>query len=77
VLTDMSGQFSHESGEGVVTAVKMAVQDFGGRVLGKPIEVIVSDHQNKPDVAATRAREWFDTRGVDMVTNLINSAVAL
>lgn len=77
VLTDMSGQFSHESGEGAVTAVKMAVQDFGGKVLGKPIEVIVSDHQNKPDVAATRAREWFDTRGVDMVTNLINSAVAL
>lgn len=77
VLTDMSGQFSHESGEGSVTAVKMAVQDFGGKVLGKPIEVIVADHQNKPDVAATRAREWFDTRGVDMVTNLINSAVAL
>ncbi|PLP96767.1 ABC transporter substrate-binding protein [Cupriavidus pauculus] len=77
VLTDMSGQFSHESGEGAVTAVKMAVQDFGGKVLGKPIEVIVADHQNKPDVAATRTREWFDTRGVDLVTNLINSAVAL
>ncbi|GAB7541268.1 ABC transporter substrate-binding protein [Cupriavidus sp. 8B] len=77
VLTDMSGQFSHESGEGSVTAIKMAVQDFGGKVLGKPIEVVVADHQNKPDVAATRAREWFDTRGMDMVANLINSAVAL
>ncbi len=77
VLTDMSGQFSHESGDGSVSAVKMAVQDFGGKVLGKPIEVVVADHQNKPDVAATRAREWFDTRGVDMVANLINSAVAL
>jgi branched-chain amino acid transport system substrate-binding protein len=77
VLTDMSGQFSHESGEGAVTAVKMAVEDFGGKVLGKPIEVIAADHQNKPDVAAATAREWFDVGNVDMVANLINSAVAL
>ena len=47
VLTDMSGQFSHESGEGSVTAVEMAVEDFGGKVLGKPIELVVADHQNK------------------------------
>jgi len=46
VLTDMSGQFSHESGAGSVTAVRMAVEDFGGTVLGKPIEVIYADHQN-------------------------------
>lgn len=77
VLTDMSGQFSHESGEGSVTAVKMAVEDFGGKVLGVPIEVIVADHQNKPDVAAAKAREWFDTQQVDMIANLINSGVAL
>ena len=62
VLTDMSGQFSHESGEGSVTAIKMAVEDFGGKVLGKPIEVVVADHQNKPDTAATLARKWYRRR---------------
>src|SRR5215467_2227358 len=77
VLTDMSGQFSHESGEGAVTAVKMAVEDFGGKVLGKPIEVLVADHQNKPDTASTLARKWFDVDHVDMVANLINSSIAL
>jgi branched-chain amino acid transport system substrate-binding protein len=77
VLTDMSGQFSHESGEGAVMAVRMAVEDFGGKVLGKPIEVILADHQNKPDVAASIARQWYDVEKVDMVANLINSAIAL
>src|SRR5580693_10136966 len=60
VLTDMSGQFSHESGEGAVTAVRMAIEDFGGKVLGKPIELVVADHQNKPDTASTIARRWFE-----------------
>ena len=77
VLTDMSGQFSHESGKGSVTAVQMAVEDFGGKVLGMPIEVISADHLNKPDVALAKVREWYDTQKVDMVTNLINSAIAL
>jgi len=77
VLTDMSGQFSHESGEGAVTAVKMAVEDFGGKVLGKPIEVVVADHQNKPDIASALARKWFDVEKVDMIANLINSSIAL
>ncbi|SDG72949.1 amino acid/amide ABC transporter substrate-binding protein, HAAT family [Bradyrhizobium sp. Rc2d] len=77
VLTDMSGQFSHESGEGAVTAVKMAAEDFGGKVLGKPIEVLVADHQNKPDIASGLARKWFDVDHVDMVANLINSSIAL
>ncbi|MEH2512529.1 branched-chain amino acid transport system substrate-binding protein [Nitrobacteraceae bacterium AZCC 1564] len=77
VLTDMSGQFSHESGEGAVTAVKLAVEDFGGKVLGKPIEVLVADHQNKPDIASGLARRWFDVDHVDMVANLINSSIAL
>jgi hypothetical protein len=76
VLTDMSGQFLHESGEGSVTAVKMAVEDFGGKVLGKPIEVVVADHQNKPDIASALARKWFDVDKVDMVANLINSSIA-
>ena len=77
VLTDMSGQFSHESGEGSVTAVKMAVEDFGGKVLGKPIEIVVADHQNKPDIASGLARKWFDVDKVDMIANLINSSIAL
>src|SRR5437764_1130637 len=77
VLTDMSGQFSHESGEGSVTAIQMAVEDFGGKVLGKPIEVIVADHQNKPDTASTLARKFYDVEKVDMIANLINSSIAL
>jgi branched-chain amino acid transport system substrate-binding protein len=77
VLTDMSGQFQHESGEGAVTAIKMAVEDFGGKVLGKPIEVVVADHQNKPDTASAIARKWFDVDHVDMIGNLINSSIAL
>jgi branched-chain amino acid transport system substrate-binding protein len=77
VLTDMSGQFSHEAGDGAVTAVKMAVEDFGGTVLGKPIEVIVADHQNRNEVAIAKAREWYDVGKVDMIANLINSSIAL
>lgn len=77
VLTDMSGQFSHESGEGAVTAVRMAIEDFGGKVLGKPIELVVADHQNKPDIASGIARKWFEVEHVDMIANLINSSIAL
>jgi len=77
VLTDMSGQFSHESGKGSVTAVQMAVEDFGGKVNGVPIEVVVADHLNKPDVALAKAREWYGSQKVDMIANLINSAIAL
>lgn len=73
----MAGQFSHESGQGAVTAVKMAVEDFGGKVLGLSIEVLVADHQNKNEVAIAKAREWYDVQKVDLVANLINSAIAL
>lgn len=77
VLTDLSGALSDLSGSGSVTAVRMAVEDFGGKVLGKPIEVIEADHQNKTDVAGNKAREWIDRQKVDMITDLTNSAVAL
>ncbi|MBR0668630.1 ABC transporter substrate-binding protein [Roseomonas hellenica] len=77
VLTDMSGQFADQSGEGAVAAMRMAVQDCGGQLLGRPIEVVVADHQNRPDVAVARAREWYDRGGVHLIGNLINSAVAL
>jgi branched-chain amino acid transport system substrate-binding protein len=77
VMTDMSGQFSDESGKGAVTAVQMAADDFGGKILGKPIEVIFFDHQNKPDVAVAKANEWFDRGNVDMIANLIVSPIAI
>jgi branched-chain amino acid transport system substrate-binding protein len=76
VLVDMSGPYSQGSGTGSVRAAEMAVRDFGGKVLGKPIEVVYADHQNKPDVGATKARDWFDNERVDMVLDLVNSSVA-
>lgn len=76
VLTDMSSLYADLAGPGAVAATKMAVADFGGRVLGKKIEVISADHQNKPDVATEIARQWFD-QGVDMITDLTTSSVAL
>jgi branched-chain amino acid transport system substrate-binding protein len=77
VLTDMTGAFSDISGPGAAAAVKMAVEDFGGRAMGKSIEVLVADHQNKPDIGSAIARQWFDRQGVVMVQDLMNSAVAL
>ena len=77
VLTDMSGLYSDLGGQGSVEAAKMAVADFGGKVLGKNIDVIGADHQNKADVGANKAREWYDTQGVDMITDILNSAVGI
>jgi branched-chain amino acid transport system substrate-binding protein len=77
VLTDMSGPYADVGGSGTVEAVKMAVGDFGGSVLGRPVEVVWADHQNKPDIASAIARKWFDTEGVDMITDLTGSASAL
>jgi branched-chain amino acid transport system substrate-binding protein len=84
LITDMSGLYSDIDGPGGAEAVKMAIADFGGTVLGKKIEFVGADHQNKADIAASRAREWFDRDGVDMLiggsnsgTNLAMSKVAL
>jgi len=77
VLTDMSGLYMGNVGPGSVLASKLAIEEFGGKVAGKPIELVVADHLNKADVAAARAREWIDRDGVDVVTELGNSAVAL
>ena len=77
VLTDMSGLFADISGPGAVTAVKMAVDDFGGKVLGRPIELLSADHQNKADVGVSLAREWIDEKNVAMLADLMNSSVAL
>ncbi len=77
VLTDMTGFYSDLAGPGSVLAVQMAVADFGGTVLGKKIEVVSADHQNKADIASNTARKWFDEGGVDVVVDLVNSGTAL
>lgn len=77
VLNDQSGMYSDMGGKGSVLAARMAVEDFGGSVLGVPIEVLSADHQNKADVGAARAREWFDVNKVDMITDLAASNVGL
>ena len=76
VLTDMTGYYSDLAGPGSVTAAKMAVEDFGGKVLGKPIDVISADHQNKADIASNTARRWFDEQGVDVIADLVSSSTA-
>ena len=77
VLTDMSGVYSAIGGQGAVVATQMAVKDFGGKVLGKKIEIVSADHQNKPDIGSAKAREWIDNDGVDVITELLNSGVAI
>jgi branched-chain amino acid transport system substrate-binding protein len=77
VLTDMTGLYADFSGKGSLLAAQMAVEDFGGKVLGKPIEVISADHQNKPDVGVAIARKWIDTEKVDAIVDLATSSVAL
>ena len=75
VLTDLSGAYEQNSGNGSVEAAKMAAEEFGNKVNGKPIEIVAGDHQNKPDVGASLANRWFDVDKVDAVTDLVNSAV--
>lgn len=76
-ITDISGPYSDIDGSAGVEAVKMAIADFGGTVNGKKIEFVYADHQNKPDVAASKAREWFDTEKVDMLLGGSNSGAGL
>ncbi|MFZ6741696.1 ABC transporter substrate-binding protein [Undibacterium sp. JH2W] len=76
-ITDISGLYSDIDGQGGAEAIKMAIADFGGTVLGKKIELVTADHQNKADIAASRAREWFDRDGVDMLIGGTNSGTSL
>ncbi|MFG1300046.1 ABC transporter substrate-binding protein [Xanthobacter sp. V3C-3] len=76
-IVDMTGVYSRHGGPGMVAAVKMAVEDFGGRVNGRPIEVLSADYQNKVDVTSGVARRWFDSDGVEMVIESTDSASAL
>jgi len=78
VLTDLSGAYSDLSGQGAVVATQMAIDDFLAQE--KPafkVEMVSADHQNKGDIAANKAREWFEQGGVDVVTELVNSSTAL
>jgi branched-chain amino acid transport system substrate-binding protein len=76
VLTDMTGYYSDLAGPGSVLAVQMAVDDFGKTVLGKPIEVVSADHQNKADIASNTARKWFDESKVDVIVDMVSSSTA-
>jgi len=76
-IDDMSGPYADVLGAGGVEAIKMAVADFGGTVLGQPIEVLTADHQNKPDIAQQKFREWADTDGLTMLLGGSNSGVSL
>ncbi|MBK1686297.1 ABC transporter substrate-binding protein [Rubrivivax gelatinosus] len=77
LITDMSGLYSDIDGAGGVEAIRMAIADAGGSVAGKKIEVVFADHQNKADVAAAKAREWFDTQGLDLLIGGTNSGTSL
>ncbi|AWM86131.1 ABC transporter substrate-binding protein [Microvirga sp. 17 mud 1-3] len=77
ILNDQSGVYADFGGKSSVEAARMAVEDFGGKVLGAPIEIVSADHQNKPDVASSIARQWYDTEKVDAIMELTTSSVAL
>jgi branched-chain amino acid transport system substrate-binding protein len=77
MITDLSGVYADIDGNGGAEAVRMAIADMGGAINGKKIQFVVADHQNKPDIAASRAREWFDQQGVDMLIGGTNSGASL
>ena len=77
VLDDMSGPYSENTGPGDLLAVRMAVADFGSAVLGKPIEVVSADMQNKVDVGVGIARRWYEQEQVDLIIGIPHSAIAL
>jgi branched-chain amino acid transport system substrate-binding protein len=77
VLADQSGTYSDFDGKWSVEAAKMAIEDFGGSVLGRKIELVDADHQNKVDLATAIARRWYDVEGVDMISDLTLSSIAL
>ncbi|MGY3605584.1 MULTISPECIES: ABC transporter substrate-binding protein [unclassified Bradyrhizobium] len=77
VLTDMNGLFADNSGKGSVAAAQLAIEECGGSVLGKPIELISADHQNKPDLGGNIARQWYDQDGVDVILDVPVSSVCI
>jgi hypothetical protein len=77
VLTDMNGPYAAITGKGSVAAAELAIEDFGGKALGKPVELVVADHMQKADVGASIARKWYDNEGVDAIFDGAGSSVAL
>jgi branched-chain amino acid transport system substrate-binding protein len=77
VMNDQSGPYADLSGPSSVQAMRMAIEDFGGSVLGRPIELLIADHQNKVDVGLEIARQWYERRGVTTIFDITNSGVAL
>src|SRR5271165_6790983 len=77
VLNDQSGAYSDLAGKGSVVAAQMAIDDFGGKVKGAPIQMISADHQNKPDVGSAIANRWIDEDKVDVIVDVPTSSVAL
>lgn len=77
ILNDQSGVYADFGGKFSYEAAKMAVEDYGGKVLGVPVEVVTADHQNKPDIASNIARQWYDTEQVDTIMELTTSSVGL
>ncbi|MBB6309411.1 ABC transporter substrate-binding protein [Xanthobacter tagetidis] len=77
ILNDQSGIYADMAGPGSVIAAQMAVEDFGGKVLGRPIEIVVGDHQNKPDVGSAIVNRWIDEQGVDVIADIPTSSVLL
>ena len=77
MLNDQSGLYADLGGLGSVVAARMAVEDAGGTVLGKPVEIVFADHQNKSDIGVAMARQWFEVGKVDIAIGFDNSAVAL
>ena len=76
-IDDMSGVYADVNGPKAVEAIRMAIADFGGSALGQPIEIVTADHQNKPDIGASKLREWVDTRGLTMLLGGSNTGVSL
>ncbi|RAU21423.1 ABC transporter permease [Paramagnetospirillum kuznetsovii] len=77
VLTDLSGTYSDLAGQGAIVAAQMAIEDFGGKINGQPIELISADHQNKADIASGIARKWYENEGVDAIAELVTTAAAV
>jgi branched-chain amino acid transport system substrate-binding protein len=77
VLADMSGIFQGNSGKGAAVAAQLAVEDVGGKVLGRPIELLIADHQDKADIAGGIARRWYDQEGVVAIVDAVSSGISL
>ena len=76
ILTDLSGTYSDLAGQGTIVAAQMAIEDFGGKVNGNPVELVSADHQNKADIASAIARKWYENEGVDAIAELVTTAAA-